>query len=102
MRSLLVVGATAMLFLAVGCSSSQRTAKVACATCIYDMKGVSGCKLAVKVDGEPYLVSGVAMKDLGNAHAAHGLCNTERKAKVEGRVEDDRFVAKWMELLPQP
>lgn len=79
----------------------QRIVVAGCATCIFDMKGVSGCPLAVKIDGKAYLVSGSEMDDHGNAHAADGLCNTARQAIVEGKVEGDRFVAKRIELLPQ-
>jgi hypothetical protein len=31
---------------------------LSCATCIYNMSGVTGCKLAAKVGGQPLLVDG--------------------------------------------
>ena len=77
-----------------------RTLAVGCATCIFNMKGVQGCKLAVKLSGKPYLVSGIAIDDLGDAHAADGLCNAERKGIVEGKVEGDRSIATRIDLLP--
>jgi hypothetical protein len=82
-------------------TQAQRRAVAGCATCIFDMKGVSGCKLAVKIEGKAYLVSGSAIDDHGDAHASDGLCNAARDAIVEGRIEGDRFVAKHIELLPQ-
>lgn len=79
---------------------SSRTVEAGCATCIFDMPGVTGCKLAVKIDGVAYLVTGSSIDDHGDAHAATGLCNASRKAVVEGKVEDGRFVAKKIELQP--
>ena len=101
MRNSVLVAAIFSVVLLTGCKSSQRSTSIGCATCIYDMKDVRGCKLAVKVDGKPYLVTGSSIDDHGDAHAADGLCNTERKARVEGKVEGDRFVAKRIEVLPE-
>ena len=98
MRNALLGIGVVTLLLSVGCVSSQRSTEAGCATCIYNMKGVRGCKLAVKVDGTPYLVDGVGINDLGDAHADDGLCNTSRKVIVDGRVEGDRFVAKMIKL----
>jgi len=77
-----------------------RIMAVGCATCILKMEGVTGCKLAVSSNGKPYLVSGIGIDDLGDAHAADGLCNAERKGMVEGRVEGDRFIATRIDLSP--
>ena len=82
-------------------AATSQTVEAGCATCIYDMKDVEGCKLAVKIDGKAYLVSGKTMDDLGDAHAADGLCNIARKAEVTGKLEGDRFVATKMALLPK-
>ena len=65
------------------------------------MKDVTGCKLAVKVAGKAYLVSGKSMDDLGDAHAEDGLCSIARKAEVTGKLDGDRFVATQMALLPK-
>ena len=34
---------------------AARTVEAGCATCIFNMEGVKGCKLAVRIDGKPYL-----------------------------------------------
>ena len=81
-------------------AATTQTVEAGCATCIYDMKDVTGCKLAVKIDGKAYLVSGKSIDDLGDAHAEDGLCNIARKAEVTGKLEGDRFVATQMALLP--
>ena len=81
-------------------AAATQTVEAGCATCIYEMKDVTGCKLAVKIDGKAYLVSGKTMDDLGDAHADDGLCNIARKAEVTGKLEGDRFVATQMALLP--
>lgn len=82
-------------------AATTQTVEAGCATCIYDMKDVTGCKLAVKIDGKAYLVSGKSMDDLGDAHAADGLCNIARKAEVTGKLDGDRFVVTKMALLPK-
>ncbi len=81
-------------------SSSLQTVEAGCATCVFDMQGVSGCKLAVRVGGNAYLVSGSDIDDHGDAHAADGMCLAARTAIVEGEVVGDRFVAKSFEVLP--
>ncbi|MFQ5490831.1 MAG: DUF6370 family protein [Phycisphaerae bacterium] len=72
-----------------------------CATCIFDMKGVTGCKLAVKFDDRAYLVVGSAIDDHGDAHADDGLCNAARPAEFEGTVVGDKFVATRFTLVPE-
>ncbi len=85
-----------------GAETAPRMNVVAgCATCIFDMPGATGCTLAVKIDGAAYLVTGAEMDDLGDAHASDGLCNTERDAVVEGKIEGDRFVATHFTLTSQ-
>jgi hypothetical protein len=71
----------------------KKTVEAACATCIYDMEDVQGCKLAVKLDGKPYLVSGSDV----DAHSA-GLCSGAKHAVVSGNVVGDKFVATSFEI----
>ncbi len=66
-----------------------------CGSCVFGMEGVQGCQLAVKVDGKPYLVSGVKMP----GHES-GLCDHSRMAAITGQVEDERFVATSFALKP--
>ncbi len=77
-----------------------RIVEAGCATCVYDMQGVKGCKLAVKIDGKAYLVTGTEIDDHGDAHGPAGLCVTARKAVVTGKVEGEKFVATSFELQP--
>lgn len=79
--------------------ASVRDAEVGCAMCIYHMPAVRDCVLAVKLDGRAYLVKGSSIDDHGDAHAADGLCNTGRKARVKGWIEGDVFVAEKIELV---
>ncbi len=74
---------------------AARTVEAGCASCIFNMEGVRGCKLAVRIDGKPYLVSGADV----DAHGA-GLCSSAKKAKVVGKIEGDKFVATSFELQP--
>jgi hypothetical protein len=64
------------------------------------MRNVTGCKLAVKIDGTPYIVTGSDIDNHGDAHAPDGLCNSARAAVIEGTIKDGRFAAKKFELLP--
>jgi NADH dehydrogenase [ubiquinone] 1 alpha subcomplex assembly factor 1 len=74
-------------------------AKVGCATCVFHMPGVEGCKLAVEIDGKRYLVQGSDINDHGDAHAPDGLCNTARRASVKGKIAGDRFIAQEFRVL---
>ena len=67
--------------------------EVGCASCIYEMPGIKGCKLAGKIDGVPRLITGTEL----SAHKA-GLCSSAKQAKVKGKVEGDDFVASEIEL----
>ncbi len=108
MKFLLCLSTIAILALS-GCVSgdSSRTEKSAskivdagCGQCLLGLKGKKGCDLAVRLDGKSYFVDGFTMKQLGNAHADDGMCNTLRKAKVSGEVVDNRFQARSFDLLP--
>ena len=74
---------------------TARTVEAGCATCIFNMEGVKGCKLAVRIDGKPYLVTGADV----DAHG-EGLCRSAKEAKVVGQIEGDKFVATSFELQP--
>lgn len=73
--------------------------EAACGECLFGMKG-AGCDLAVRMNGKGYFVDGVDLDSLGDAHAADGMCQVIRQARVEGRIEPGRFVASSFELLP--
>ena len=75
-------------------ASAMKTVEAGCGSCIFEMPGVLGCKLAVKIDGKPYLVTGASV----NAHKA-GLCRDAKKAKCLGEIKDGMFVATSFELV---
>jgi hypothetical protein len=91
----------------VGCATRpsplvlQKTTVVeaACGECKFGLKG-DDCDLAIRVGGHSYFLDGVNPDSLGDAHAADGICETIRKARVTGTVKGDRFVATSFELLP--
>lgn len=114
MRPGLTIAAILPTLFTVACNSARHSAnkvtsdtptsqvvEAGCATCIFDMKDVTGCKLAVEIDGKAYLVTGSGIDDHGNAHAADGLCNTRRIAEVKGKIDGDRFDVREMTLLPK-
>ncbi len=83
-----------------GAPGKTQIVRAGCATCIFKMEGVAGCKLAVEIHGKAYLVTGSGINDHGDAHASDGLCKTARKATVQGKIEGERFVATQFELQP--
>ncbi|MHC4947086.1 MAG: DUF6370 family protein [Planctomycetota bacterium] len=74
--------------------------EAACGQCQFGLPG-EGCDLAVRIDGQAYYVDGTGIDDHGDAHAAEGLCNAVRQARVEGSVEGGRFRATSFELVPE-
>ena len=72
--------------------------EVACGQCQFGLPG-KGCDLAVRIDGKTYFVDGTGIDDHGDAHSDDGFCNAVRQARVQGRVENGRFVATSFELL---
>ena len=73
--------------------------EAACGQCQFGLPG-KGCDLAVRIDGKTYYVDGTGIDDHGDAHSEDGFCNAVRRAHVQGRVENGRFVAISFELLP--
>lgn len=72
--------------------------EAACGECQFGLSG-DDCDLAVRIDGTAYFVDGTGIDDHGDAHSDDGFCNAVRQARVQGRVENGRFVATSFELL---
>lgn len=100
-------GAFALLVVA-GCATTPRSIGKAkprvvdagCAMCVFHVKGEDECRLAVEVDGRPYLVVGTDIDDYGDAHSADGMCTVMRRARVSGEIKNERFVAHQFALEP--
>lgn len=74
--------------------------EASCGECKFGMHG-TGCALAVRIDGKPYLVTGTPHLDAyGDAHGENGMCNVIRKAEVAGEIKDGKFAATTFKLLP--
>lgn len=80
--------------------SEELTVEAACGQCQFGLAG-KGCDLAVRIDGKAYFVDGSEIDEHGDAHAADGFCNEVRQARVQGRIENTRFIASSFELLPE-
>lgn len=78
---------------AVMTAAGEQAVEISCATCIYKMSGVTGCKLATKVAGQALLVDGPSV-DLHE----HGLCSGTKQAVVAGKVENGKFVASSIKI----
>ncbi|MFD2289066.1 hypothetical protein GJU39_13350 [Pedobacter petrophilus] len=79
---------------------TNQVVDIACGECQFKMKG-KDCELAVKIDGKPYFVDGKSIDDFGDAHGEHGFCNAVSKAKVSGKIVNNRFQATDIKLLPK-
>ncbi len=98
---------TGAMLLFAGCATSRSVVftsptevEAACGQCLLGLEG-EGCDLAVHIQGHSYYVDGVHLDSLGDAHAADGMCEVIRKARVTGEVKDGRFVASSFHMLPQ-
>ena len=58
-----------------------QTVEVGCAKCMFRMKGVDSCELAIMIDRKAYLVTGAYVDPVES-----GLCKAVRKAQVAGRL----------------
>ena len=76
-----------------------RVVEAACGECQFGLKG-DGCNLAIRIDKNAYFVDGTKIGDHGDAHAKDGFCNEVRKARVQGLIQNGRFVSKSFKLLP--
>ena len=70
-----------------------------CGQCMFAMGEQVGCDLAVRIGTKAFFVKGAAIDDFGDAHAEDGFCNSIRKAKVKGHIQESIFVVTSLELL---
>lgn len=76
----------------------EQRVEAACGQCLFGLPG-HGCDLAVRIDGVAMYVDGAHIDDLGDAHAADGLCNAIREAAVVGEQRGDRFAVRRIRLV---
>ena len=74
--------------------------EVSCGKCKLGLAGKT-CDMAVRIDGKAYYADGADMDSFGDAHAHDGMCNTIRKAEVQGELVDARFKITYIKLLPE-
>lgn len=72
---------------------TDQTVDAACGVCIYKMPGVTGCPLAIKIDGKAYLVEGAKWPN-------HDYCDRNCRAVVSGKIEGDKFITTKFEAKP--
>ena len=73
--------------------------EAACGQCQFNMTEISGCDLAVRMNGKSYFVDNTNIDDHGDAHADNGFCNTVRTARVQGEIVEGRFKVGSFELI---
>ncbi len=90
-------------FLALSCADKKEISQVvdaSCGQCQFGMTSQQGCDLAVKIDDKTYFVDGAKIDDHGDAHnKTNGFCEVVRKAKVTGKIVDNRFVASSFNMV---
>lgn len=74
------------------------TVEASCGQCQFKMAG-KGCTLAVRINGKSYFVEKADIDEFGDAHDKEGFCNAIRKAKVQGEIVGDKFVASYFKLV---
>lgn len=79
-------------------SKKVQIVEASCGQCQFKMAG-KGCTLAVRINGKSYFVDKADIDGFGDAHADEGFCNAIRKAKVQGEIVNNKFVASYFELL---
>lgn len=82
-----------------GAQIDNQVVEAACGQCQFHLPG-KGCDLAIRIDGKAYFVDGTKIDEHGDAHAADGLCNRIRKARVSGLIENERFKSEAFQILP--
>ena len=105
-----IIGILCLLFLQLHLSAQKKsepqidpnkklmTVEASCGQCQFKMAG-SGCTLAVRYNGKAYFVDKANIDSFGDAHSKMGFCNAIRKAKVQGEVVNNKFVATYFELV---
>ena len=73
--------------------------EAACGQCQFNLTEISGCDLAVRMNGKSYFVDNTNIDDHGDAHADDGFCNTVRTAQVKGKIVEGRFKVELFELI---
>ena len=66
---------------------------VACAVCVFGQTDRTGCPLAVRIGERIVPVEGATV-------AEHSICDEVQRARVDGALEGDVFVAKSVVLVP--
>lgn len=91
MKKIILLLSVIFISLSSQAQKKEKTYKVlaACGTCNFDMQNKNGCTLAIQIAGKHYWVEGSTLADHGDEHGEGGMCNTIRKAKVVGKLEND-------------
>ena len=91
-------------FIVISCNCNKdeisQVVDASCGQCQFGLTSQKGCDLAIKMDGKAYFVDGTNIDDHGDAHNKQdGFCEVVRKAKVTGKIVDNRFVATSFEMV---
>jgi hypothetical protein len=71
--------------------------EASCGICLFEMEGEQ-CELAVRTNGKTYYVLGTGIDDHGDAHSKKGFCNSIRKAEIQGKLVDKKYLVSYFKL----
>lgn len=76
--------------------------EASCGQCKFGLTSQKGCDLAVRINGKSYFVDGSHIDDHGDAHDKKiGFCEVIRKAKISGKIVDNRFKATSFKIIEE-
>jgi len=111
MKPLLIAFFACFFTVAAGAQTNEKPAQpdkseklllveASCGQCNFGLTG-NDCDLAVRINNKAYFVDGTNIDDHGDAHAKDGFCSAVRKANVQGKIVNNRFVATYFQLVPE-
>ncbi len=71
---------------------------ISCGQCQFKMKP-KGCDLAIKMKKKYYFIDGANIDDFGDAHAKDGFCEAIKKAAVQGKIVNGRYLLSYIKII---
>ena len=102
MKNIIIIFSILLISLSVNAQKKEKTYKVlaGCGQCQLEMNSKTGCDLAIQYAGKKYWVDGSSLQDHGDEHDPEaGMCQTTRKAEVQGNFKEGKFIATSFTLI---
>ena len=76
--------------------SDEQIVEIGCALCQMGLE-CDKCQLAVKIADNTYFLEGVDLDE----EAEYELCSVIKKAKIKGKISDNKFIAQNFEFIKE-